>query len=198
MRLMQRFLVAAVLVGALVSAAAAWRQGDGIQTSFSASDWPALLNDLRDVNLERSPYHLDKRTRAYDHEARILTPFAKAALFVQADKKRAASLTYDELAKHLDPSVLLVRTESQHRAQKDAEGVTVAFKADGKVVEPVLEGIESTMYRTVGYYAEKMFVCQKRFVFNVDELKGARSLTLILYESDGKALEMDVDLAKLR
>lgn len=194
----RRVTVAVLLAAALVSAAAARREGEGIQTAFSADQWPSLLNDLKDAKLDRHPYHMSKRTRAFDHDVRVLTPFAKAALFVQADKKDEASLTFEAVAKHLDPSTILVLVESQHRAQKSAEGVTAALKVDGRMVDPVLEGIDHTMYKTVGYYAEKMFVCQKRFVFDMQELKGAKSLALVLTEPEGKTLDMEIDLAKLR
>jgi hypothetical protein len=168
-----------------------------IQTEIPASNWPAVLSELKVLRPDKAPYHLSKRSRAYDHEVYILTPMARAAAFVEANKKTPEAITSGAITRAMDRDRFVVEVTSSHRAMDKSREVQARLKIDGKVAEPYQDSLLVTQLKSVGFYAEQYYFTTRQFAFITDDVKAAKTLSIILVEADGKTYELPVDLSKL-
>ncbi len=192
----------AVMLFSLAAMALLGRDGmaEGITTELPASKWPTVLDELKDMKINRAPYHVTYRSRAYDHDVLIQTPMSRAALFVQTNKKDPAALTQEAVTKVFDPSRLVIQTKTLHRAIDKAQNVEIQLLADGKPVHPVQDHVLTVRLRSVGFYAEPLYEGCKEFVFDAAEVKDAKKLVLVIVEpEDGGPVkrEITLDMGKL-
>jgi hypothetical protein len=196
----QKRLMAALVAIACTAiwAGGGWRPGDGIQTVLDSASWPETLKALESLDLHRRPYFLYKRDLAYDHDITILTPFARAAEFVQSHEGEAESLTFEVVSGVFDPSRLVVRLKTSNRSREKAEGVRLVLKTDTKTIEPSRDTLEGCYLKAVGFYAEMYNFVQRSYAFDLSQLQGAKTLTVVIIERTGKSSEVRVNLAELR
>lgn len=199
---MKTILKAAILLlfaaGAMASPVAQWKPGSGIQMRLAEGEWPAVLEDLLGARLNKKPYRLSKRTTAYDFDVHVITPFARAAEFVQAVKERETIPTYEEVSRQFDPGRLALRLKTAHRVREASEGVLAVLKTDARTVQPYQDKILSSMPVKIGQYYEQYHVVVRDFYFDASQVAGARSLSVVLMENDGATIEIPVDLGRLR
>lgn len=193
-------MLALVLFAASAFAAPSvqWRPGDGLQMRLSAADWPAVLEDLRSAHLGKKPYHVSKRTMGYDFDVRVLTPFARAAEYVQQEKGGKASPSFDEVSKRFEPGRLALQLKAVHRSQDAAEAVLAVLKTDSTTLQPYQDKILSSLPEKIGQYFEQYHVVVRDFYFDPSQLAGAKSLAVELIENDGTTLDLPLDLERLR
>ncbi len=191
-----RFVFFCALSLSLFAAETEWR--NGIQTAFPNDQWTNLLGDLREVHLNRGPYRITKRTRVFDHEVRIVTPFAAAAEKVQGLRGGARNATYEHVAKELAGTRLLVKLHTMCRSQPLAEAVTIALRVDGRSVQPILDRLEMSQLKSVGFYAEPFYIVDRTFFFELSEIVGAKAVSVLVFEDEGEAIELPVDVPALR
>jgi hypothetical protein len=156
------------------------------------------LSELKVLRPDKEPYHLSKRSRAYDHEVYILTPMARASAFVKANEKTPEAITPEALTRAMDRDRFVVEVTSSHRAIDKSREVQARLKIDGKVVEPYQDSLLLTQLKSVGFYAEQYYFTTRQFAFITDDVKAAKTLSILLVEADGKSYELPVDLSKLR
>ncbi len=193
----------AVMLLSLAALALLGRDGmaEGITTELPASKWPTVLDELKDLKVNRAPYHVSYRSRAYDHDVIIRTPMSRAALYVQMNQKDPAALTQEAVTKAFDPSRLVIQTKTLHRAIDHAQNVEIQLLVDGKVVYPVQDHVLTVRLRSVGFYAEPLYEGSKEFVFDTADFKTAKTLVLIIVEPDDSGpvkREINLDMGKLR
>jgi hypothetical protein len=170
-------------------------------TEVPPANWPTVLSQLKTLRPDKAPYRLTHRCRAYDEEVLIQTPMVRAAAFVQLSKKEGKAVTPEQLASVFDPHRLIIELHTYHRNVEKAGAVEISLKVDGKPVHPLQSMLLTTQLKSVGFYAEPFYYGTKQFVFDMAECKGAKSLTVVIVESENKGAEiheMQVDLAKLQ
>ncbi|MEW5763969.1 MAG: hypothetical protein AB1824_03240 [Acidobacteriota bacterium] len=163
-----------------------------------AAQWPSLLQELKDLNLDAKPYYFSKRSRNFDHEIRLMTPFAQTAGFVQRNEKDEAAMTLERSLPFLTSGVVTLEVSSMARGREQAEAVQAALKTDAKSLTPIASQHVTTRLRQVGFYAEPYYQALKTFSFDAEDLAGATFLSIVVTEPEGKTLEIEVDLKKLR
>ncbi len=171
---------------------------DGIVTELPASPWTTVLGELKSLKFERAPYHLLKRSRAYDHDILIETPMARAAAYVQANKKDPKALAPEAVARAFDPSRLIIETKTFNHAIEHSQGVLLALRVDGRVLQPVKDDLISTTLKSVGFYADPLYVTIKQFMFSMDDIRGAKAMSVMIIEPDNTTYELPLDLARLK
>lgn len=170
-------------------------------TEVPSANWPAVLAQLKTLRPDKAPYRLTHRCRAYDEEILIQTPMVRAAAFVEMSKKEGKTVTPEQVAKVFDPHRLVIELHTYHRNVEKAGAVEISLEVNGKPVHPLQSTLITTQLKSVGFYAEPFYYGTKQFVFAMDELKGAKSLTVVIVESEDKGAEihqMPVDLPKLQ
>jgi hypothetical protein len=180
----------------VLAASMEWKSG--IQTSFSENQWPSLLESLQAARCDRAPYRLTKRTRAFDYRVHLVTPFCAAAAKVQSRRDASAPLTFDTVRAELDSARLGVNLQTMHRSVDGAQAVTLALRADGKMVQPLMDRLEKSQLRSIGFYAEPFYVVDRSFDFDLAEVSRAKKLSVVIFESDSKQVEVPVDVSELR
>jgi len=201
MRLKHKTLIVAA---AVICALAGWAQGafaQGVMVDIAPSEWPAVLEQLKTLRPDKAPYRLTHRCLAYDEEILIQTPMARAAAFVALNKKERKTVTPEQVAKVFDPYRLMVEMHTFHRDAVKSGAVEITFNVDGKPVHPLQSTLITTQLRSVGLYAQPFYYATKQFTFDTADFKGAKSLTVVIVESEDKGAEiheLKVDLAKLK
>jgi hypothetical protein len=198
MRTSRSGLLAAAMVAFVWGTLGLNALAQNIQTELPASNWPSVLSELKDLRPDKAPYHFSKRSRAYDHEVFILTPMVRAAAFVRANEKTPEAITPEALTRAMDRDRFVVEVTSSHRAIDKSREVQAKLKIDGKVVEPYQDSLLVTQLKSVGFYAEQYYFTTRQFAFITDDVKAAKTLSILLVEADGKSYELPVDLSKLR
>jgi hypothetical protein len=183
---------------AILCAGLTAQAGGKLVKGCDAAQWPALLEELKDLDLDAKPYFFNKRTRAYDHEIRLMTSFAQTAGFVQRNGKDPAAMTLERSLPFLTSGVVTLEISSMARGREQAEAVQAALKTDAKTLTPIASQLVNTRLRQVGFYAEPYYQALKTFSFDAEDLAGATFLSIVLTESDGKTLQIEVDLKKLK
>ena len=190
-----------ILAFAFSAAAAlvlAWQPGEGIQTDFPQDQWPQIRREMSEARLSHAKVEFSKRSRAYDFSGEIQTPFYRGADFVQKHLDKLDSLTYDEVMAKANPEVVGVVLETQHMNRAEAEAVQVALKVDGRTVQPFRDQLNSCILKVVGYYGERRFVANRSFYFESKDLKGAKSLEVLIFEGEAKVHAIEVPVRKLQ
>jgi hypothetical protein len=194
-----QFLILSLIAAALFAAPSIqWKPGGGIQTRLAPDEWPALLEDLSSAHLSRRPYRLSKRTVAYDFDIHVITPFARAAEYVQEEGGAKPTLSFEDVFKRFDPGRLTLQLKTVHRTQDAAEGVLLVLKTDTGTLQPYQDKILSSMPEKIGQYFERFHVVVRDFNFDSSQVAGTKSLTAVLIENDDTTLELPIDLEKLR
>jgi hypothetical protein len=169
----------------------------GIQTVFSPADWPSLLQDLKAARINHKPYLLSKRTRICDHELKILTPFAVAAETVQA-LDSTKEVTFDDVIGRLNPDFLTIELTSSSISKTRSEGILLALEVDGNLIQPIKDQLISTIFKGVGFYARPTYFATKTFTFDMNAVRSAKSISVVIMEDDKRRFDIPLDLDKLR
>ena len=170
-------------------------------TQVPAGGWPAALEEMKKIKPDREPYRLTHRCRAYDEVIHIQTPMVRAASFVEASRKEKKTVTPEQVAKIFDPFRLIIDLNVFHKNVEKAGAVEISLLVDGKPVHPLQSTLITTELRSVGFYAEPFYYSTKQFTFDMDQVKGAKELTLVIVESEDKGAEIhevSVDVARLK
>jgi hypothetical protein len=194
------FYATAMLFGAV----ACWGLeglAQSLVTEVPAGGWAAALEQVQKIKPDRAPYRLTHRCLAYDEEIFIQTPLARVALFLQASKKEHRHPTPEEVAKVFDPNRLILESRTLHRTIEKAGAVELNLIVNGKSIYPQRSELLTTYLKSVGYYADPMYLGTRQYTFDMSDLKGVKSLQVVIVESEDKDAEIHkipVDLAKLR
>jgi hypothetical protein len=194
------FYIGAALFGAV----ACWGLeglSQSLVTEVPAGGWPAALEQVQKIKPDRAPYRLTHRCLAYDEEIFIQTPMARIALFLQAAKKEKRQPTAEEVAKAFDPNRLILEARTLHRTIEKASAVELNLLVDGKPIYPQRSELLTTYLKSVGYYADPMYLGTRQFTFDMSDLKGVKELKVVIVESEDKGAEIHeipVDLARLK
>lgn len=189
---------AVCVLGAVLCAGLSVTAGVRLVKECDAAQWPALLQELKEINLDAKPYYFSKRSRNFDHEIRLMTPLAQTAGFVQRNEKDPAAMTLERSLPFLTSGVVTLEVSSMARGREQAEAVQAALKTDAKSLTPIASQHVNTRLRQVGFYAEPYYQSLKTFSFDAEDLAGATFLSIVVTEPEGKTLEIEVDLKKLR
>ncbi len=197
----RKSLIAAIVA---VGATASWGLeglAQSLVTEVPAGGWPSALEQIQKIKPDKEPYRLTHRCRAYDEVIHIQTPMVRAASFVTATTKEGKKVTPEQVAKIFDPFRLIIDLNVFHRNVDKAGAVEVSLLVDGKPVHPLQSSLITTELRSVGFYAEPFYYSTKQFTFDMDQVKGAKELKLVIVESEDKGAEIHeipVDLSRLK
>jgi hypothetical protein len=134
----------------------------------------------------------------YSQDLLIVTPFARAAEFVQKSESAGNPVTSEQIQKTAQPDRLTVVMTSRFIDREKARGALLVLKAGDVVVQPYRDEIISEFYKSVGFYAVPRYEVARSFDFDAKQLAGAPSLTAVIQQANGKTLEIAVDLEHLR
>lgn len=196
----RRTLYAAAAVACTVAVMGLEGLAQSLVTEVPPANWPAVLEQLKTLRPDKAPYRLTHRCRAYDEEVLIQTPMVRAAAFVGMSKREGKVVTPEQLAKTFDPHRLVIELHTYHKNVEKAGAVEISLKVDGKPVHPLQSTLLTTQLKSVGFYADPFYYGTKQFVFDMEDLKSAKSLTVVIVESQDEGAEIHeipVDLSKL-
>jgi hypothetical protein len=189
---------------AAVCAIACWGfegAAQSLVTQVPAGGWPAAFEQIQKIKPDRSPYRLTHRCRAYDEVVHIQTPMVRAAAFVEASKREKKTVTPEQVAKIFDPFRLIIDLNVFHKNADKAGAVEISLLVDGKPVHPLQSTLITTELRSVGLYADPFYYSTKQFTFDMEQIKGAKELKVVIVESEDKDAEiheLPVDLTNLK
>ena len=193
-------LAAATLVGSvlLLVATPGWGSGGGLQVSLPQEQWESTLKELSKAKVDRGAYRISKRTFTYDFEVPLVTPYARAARFVQARKPGAPPATYEEVSAAMIPGRLEVELKIKHRSKESAAGVLLMLAAGEQNIQPFQDKELTTFLKSEGFYAEPFYNVIKSFAFDLSQVPLPQGPEIVIIETDGSFVRVPVRWERLR
>lgn len=186
---------------ALLSCSLLWADpaGNGhMRSTLPESTFNQEKVELAKAPVNKKPYRLTARSRIYDHEVRLRTPFARAAAYVQANEDRLDQLTYAEVAKAFDGPEITVELRTQSRNRDKSEAVMVVLKTEAGTLQPVMNKLVSSTLQKIGYRGEQFYVVERVFTFDMAAVAKAKTLTVSIVEYKGHSIELPVELDQIQ
>ena len=172
--------------------------GGGLHLTLPEAQWEDTLKELRKAKTNRSPYQIDKRTRSYDHEITIITPYTRAARFVQSRSPKAPPPAYEEVMTAMAPGRLDVELRVMHRSKEEAEGTLLMLAAGEQNIQPYQDKLITSFLKAVGFYAEPFYVAVKSFAFDLAKIPLDKAPEVVIIETDGSFVRVPIRWDRLR
>jgi hypothetical protein len=185
-------------LGLLLWTAPGWGTGAGIQLTLPREDWEATLKELSKAKVEKGAYRIGKRTFTYDFEITVVTPYARAARFVQAAKPGAPPPTYEQVSTAMVPGRLEVELKIKHRSKEAAAGVLLMLAAGEQNIQPYQDKELTTYLKSEGFYAEPFYNVVKSFAFDLAQVPVAQSPEVVIIETNGSFVRVPVRWERLK
>lgn len=185
-------------LGLFLSAIPGWSADKGLQLTLPKEQWEATLKELGKAKTDRSSYRISKRTRSYDHEITIITPYTRAARFVQSRSPKAPPPTYEEVMTAMAPGRLEVELRIMHRSKEEAEGALLMLAVAEQNIQPYQDKLLTSFLKAVGFYAEPFYVVIKSFAFDLTQVPLDKAPEVVIIETDESLVRVPVRWDRLR